>query len=326
MRLRALPSLASSALVLAASALFAASCGGSVLVEDPPAECEDGLTSCDGKCVLLDVDHENCGVCGNFCFEGTCTDGQCVAFQTCPPNLVECGGICVDPSLDPNHCGGCDIQCGSGYCDLGTCVTGECFCGDICQVISLGSGVPQSKFVPTGSFGEQWVPTCVSGSGADVVFSFFAPYDGQYVFDTLGSTIPEAVLEVIDPGCGIHGCNGPGPGSGAVVPANLFAGQHVLAVVDTQGWTGDVQLNINFGGGACATCNDVLTTGEPGDGFCPGSEQLYNEVASCICVEECAMACVDLCNAGELSPECEKCIYDMQFGCGNDLEACLNDV
>jgi hypothetical protein len=324
--LASLVGVARAALAAGATAVIAASCGGSVVVEDPvPAECEDGLTSCGGKCVALNVDIENCGGCGIGCFEGTCSNGSCVPFNNCPPNLTNCYESCVDTSSDPYNCGGCDLYCESGVCQFGSCQAGECYCGSLCDILELGSDVPQSAIISAGSVAEQWFPTCAMVSGSDAVFRFYPPQDGVYSFDTFGSSV-DAVLEIVDTGCGHYGCDGGQGNGGGFVSVKLGAGQVVLAIVDSQGQPGEIQLNINLENFGCATCGEVLQSGDPGNGFCPGSEELYNQIVNCICLEDCAMPCETACNGQEFLPECEMCIYDPMVGCGNDLDKCLNDI
>src|SRR5690349_18694449 len=98
MRLRALSSLVRAAVALALPAVLAASCGGSVLVEDPPPECDAGLTACHGNCVDTSSDPYNCGGCDDACYEGYCSGGSCVIAQECPPGATDCFGSCVDTS------------------------------------------------------------------------------------------------------------------------------------------------------------------------------------------------------------------------------------
>lgn len=328
MSIRSFAWLSRAVVVSLAGGVLVAACGGKVLLEDPQPECDEGLTACGDQCVHLNTDLLNCGQCGAACFEGTCNDGVCVAFQTCPPTTIDCSGTCVDPSSDPANCGGCGIACPSGSCSLGSCDIGECICGSLCDVVSLGSSVPQLASAPVVNLSEQWVPSCVSGSGPDAVYSFFAPADGPYVFDTSGSP-PGSVLELVQPGCGSLACGGPGPGGfGAVVKTFLAAGQHVYAVVDTQGQPGEAQLFIDTVDGSCVTCADFITTGDPGAGLCPLSEQLYDSLIDCVCVAKCAMACANPCNGvGDgLPPECEKCIFDANQGCGSEYAECANDL
>lgn len=324
MMLRSIASLARASLALLLPVLLAASCGGNVIVEDPLPECDAGLTPCDGQCVDLSSDWQHCGGCDVMCYEGSCSDGTCVMEVVCPPNLTGCFGDCVDIYSDPYNCGGCGNYCETGVCSGGGCAIGECFCGSLCEVISLGSQAPQSAYTTTDMLFDQWVSSCSSVNGVDVVYSFFAPQTATYWFDTFGSTV-DAAIEVVPPDCSFLACGLP-QGGGSVVPFEMVAGQQVLVIVDSQGQQGDIWLNISFDPPAgCATCNDVITTGDIGNGFCPGSEELYNNIANCICVEECAMACQTVCNGGDFIPECEQCIYDTSVGCGNDLQACFDD-
>lgn len=326
MHIGALSSFVRAALAFTVPILLVTSCGGSVIVEDPQPECEAGLSPCGGDCVDESSDWQNCGGCGNYCYEGSCVNGVCTGDPGCPPSLIACEGSCVDPASDPYNCGGCFNACPSGICSLGSCVTGECFCGSLCDVVSLGSAVPQSAFSSTNALAEQWVPSCVSGSGPDVVFSFFAPGSGTYSFDTFGSSFG-TVVDLVDPGCYSLGCSGGQPGGTSVV-MDMFSGQQVLVVVDTQGQSGNIQLNIDFAGnGGCVTCAEFITEGDPGLGFCPGSEELYNVLVECICAEKCVMQCADACSGmADIGGECQECIQDPQFGCGNELNECANDI
>jgi hypothetical protein len=61
---------------------------------------------CDGACVNLKNDQNNCGSCGNACGNDTC-----------------CGGSCKDLSGDYDNCGSCGHGC--GFPDTG-CSGGEC--------------------------------------------------------------------------------------------------------------------------------------------------------------------------------------------------------
>jgi hypothetical protein len=43
----------------------------------PVSVCPDGLTDCDGECVDLNTDEDNCGVCGKVCPFDSCIEGVC---------------------------------------------------------------------------------------------------------------------------------------------------------------------------------------------------------------------------------------------------------
>jgi hypothetical protein len=95
--------------------------------------CDEGLTDCDGACVDLLSDLDNCGACGAVCESGlvgvACYEGECVR-TSCPAALTGCPSDnpnpsyeyhCFDLSSDPDNCGECGNVCASGACADGTC-------------------------------------------------------------------------------------------------------------------------------------------------------------------------------------------------------------
>jgi hypothetical protein len=82
--------------------------------------CSPGQTNCNGTCVDLQTNNNNCGTCGNVCPSGaTCSGGQCL----CPPGLTNCNGTCVDLQTDQNNCGFCGNMCtGVEECFEGFCI------------------------------------------------------------------------------------------------------------------------------------------------------------------------------------------------------------
>lgn len=82
----------------------------------PP--CPDQQARCNGLCVDVQSDQENCGLCGNACSAQICTAGQC---QSCSSNQTVCGNQCIDTSADPANCGACGHVCTTGICGFGTC-------------------------------------------------------------------------------------------------------------------------------------------------------------------------------------------------------------
>ena len=85
-------------------------------------ECDAGLTSCDGACVDVDSDPQNCGSCETACGIGeACEDGVCVGPE-CDAGLTECDGACVSLQFDEANCGSCGEDCGNGLCFFGQCV------------------------------------------------------------------------------------------------------------------------------------------------------------------------------------------------------------
>jgi hypothetical protein len=92
-------------------AWLAAGCGG----------CPAGTTPCEGRCIDVESDSQNCGACGALCYVGTCQSGVC----GCPEGTRECDGECVGLD-DVRHCGACGNACLPGA----VCVDGACACPD----------------------------------------------------------------------------------------------------------------------------------------------------------------------------------------------------
>jgi Stigma-specific protein, Stig1/Peptidase M66 len=127
--------------------------------------CQPGLTSCDGVCVNLQSESNNCGACRKactapaVCASGSCSTACAQGFQKCgdscnnlatdsghcgscdkvcdagvpcyggvcgcPEGVLFCQGQCFDPTSDSAHCGTCETACGGGA----ACVDGKCACG-----------------------------------------------------------------------------------------------------------------------------------------------------------------------------------------------------
>ncbi|MEW5848265.1 MAG: hypothetical protein AB2A00_05595 [Myxococcota bacterium] len=85
---------------------------------------------CNGTCVPITTDPNNCGDCGVVCDANeVCAGGACSG--TCLANQTACHQECVDTDVDNRHCGDCDQPCDPGEgCSGGTCV----------EVIPVGPG------------------------------------------------------------------------------------------------------------------------------------------------------------------------------------------
>ena len=82
--------------------------------------CPTGLTACNGECVDLQSDPDNCAACGLTCTGGSvCSSGVCA----CPEGTTKCSGMCLDVTSDVNNCGACGVVCPSGVCNDGMCYT-----------------------------------------------------------------------------------------------------------------------------------------------------------------------------------------------------------
>jgi hypothetical protein len=71
--------------------------------------CLTGETECDGVCIDIQDDADNCGSCGNECRTG----------------FACCSGVCVDLQTDFYNCYRCDDPCMAGQ----TCIDGVCVSG-----------------------------------------------------------------------------------------------------------------------------------------------------------------------------------------------------
>ena len=78
-----------------------------------------GQTQCNGACVNLTSDANNCGACGNVCASGrTCVNSVC----SCGAGQTLCASVCVSLTSDPNNCGACGNTCLPGH----VCVNSVC--------------------------------------------------------------------------------------------------------------------------------------------------------------------------------------------------------
>lgn len=87
----------------------------------PRVQCLEGKAPCDGRCVDLTQDAQNCGACGVHCAAGDpCQGGVC----GCDAGLKGCGGTCYDTQSSAFHCGTCGNRCDAGT----VCRAGACAC------------------------------------------------------------------------------------------------------------------------------------------------------------------------------------------------------
>ncbi len=132
------------ALALLAAMTVAGGRAGRASAQGDASTCGAGLTDCDGVCVDLQSDLNNCGACGEICESELvpveCRSGVCER-ANCPVGITYCGAVdgCRDLSSDPGHCGACQNPCASGVCSGGVCATGgggcaegQTDCGGIC--------------------------------------------------------------------------------------------------------------------------------------------------------------------------------------------------
>jgi hypothetical protein len=93
---------------------------------DSTTTCPSGQTLCDGTCVDIQSDPQNCGACGTVCDSGECDGGVCGSGKTCIPDGETCrvpadccSVLCPHESNAPGVCGCSQVGgvcAGSGDC------------------------------------------------------------------------------------------------------------------------------------------------------------------------------------------------------------------
>jgi len=265
--------------------------------------CDEGQTLCGGACVDMQTDEANCGACGSPCAaDRICSGGKCVV--DCPAGTTDCSSQCVDTQSNVLHCGGCGLMCPSGF----TCEAGDCknpcsvgMCGVCTQ--GLSGQIPQTVQGSTLGTPDAVVPSCGMPGQGEVGFTFTAPADGDYVFDTQGSLF-DTVLTVLDAGCAELSCNDDTNGAQSRVMVTLAAGESVMVVVDGL-VEGSFVLTASQGGGSgmcdgtgdCEACENCATSGG-----CQNELNACDSDAECMALIACYETCVDeacilMCNA-----------------------------
>ncbi|WP_437636266.1 MXAN_6577-like cysteine-rich protein [Sorangium sp. So ce854] len=132
-----------------------------------------------------------------------------------------------------------------------------------CPANELAPEVPQVVTGTTAGLGDFVSAPCGAAGGAEQTYSFTAPSDGVYIFDTFGSSF-DTVVHVRDGTCGgaSLGCNDNTAGVQSRLAVPLVAGQTVVVAVDGSGAaaSGAFTLNINLFEGD-ATCDNPIDLG-----------------------------------------------------------------
>lgn len=107
-------------------------CGGEFCTDgqicnNGTCECPQYHELCDGECVAVNLDPDNCGGCadspeGEQCTgDEVCNLGDCTT--DCPEGTEPCNGRCVDTDISDDHCGTCNNSCANDQaCNFGNCV------------------------------------------------------------------------------------------------------------------------------------------------------------------------------------------------------------
>jgi len=206
------------------------------LCDDAVDNDSDGATDCD------DSDCAGTAACREtLCDDGTDNDGDgdgdCMDFDCA--DLPICRERVCDDGLDNEGDGLMD--CGDLDCALNLVCGGDCPTKDLGGALGFKLACGSTK-----GAGADLIGTCGNTSDAeDVAYTWTAPFDGRYVFDTGGSGF-DTVVYLLDGRCGGDeiGCDAT-MGPIAAVTATLLQGQEVTVVID--GWgreSGAYTLNI----------------------------------------------------------------------------------
>jgi hypothetical protein len=100
-------------------------------------QCEVGIGSrfdlCNGQCIEIAADRNNCGMCGRRCApDQACSEGMCVF--ACSAGLVACNNRCVDPRTNPDFCGA-QRDCLGDVNDGEQCVGGRSCVAGVCRFV-----------------------------------------------------------------------------------------------------------------------------------------------------------------------------------------------
>lgn len=170
-----------------------------------------------------------------------------------------------------------------------------------CVDVDLGSALPVSELGSTVGGFDDFFASCAAmgGNDEDFVFSWTAPSDGDFVFDTYGSSI-DTILTVMEDCWGPElACNDDASGGlQSEVTVSMSAGQTVIVIVDGWNEAGDFMLNIGLdegggdGGTECLTGTSCDPNANHGFGDCGGGASC--DIMGEVCFTDMAMT-VQIC-------------------------------
>ncbi len=293
-------------------------CGNGVV--DGTEECDDGnpfgFDGCDGQCRLE--------VCGNGILQADeqCDDGNLASGDGCSPTCeIECGNgtvegaeQCDDGNTFPGD--GCDSACmlevcGNGIVQAGeSCDDGNTNGGDGCSATCREEGAcptadllsvmgPAVASGTTVDAPNMFDPSCAPDGSGEVVYTWTAPFDGTFSFDTVGSDF-DTTLFLLGAVCAGDElvCNDDTVGLRSRVLQPLMAGQQISIVVDGyNGAEGAFVLNISE-----PSCGDTFVDGAE---QCDDGNTVDGDGCSATCQNECGDGVVgsnEECDDGNLEP------------------------
>jgi len=227
-------------------------CGGSELACADDEEAEAVIAELDaGQQVVVVIDAAGQGE-GVYTIEADLapdTEGNCVnGLDDDGDGLADClDSDCADKPA----CGEvCDDGVDNDSDGLPDCMDPTCYtepnCLAPCADEVLTASLPLTYYGTTAGGSNDTDPTCSGLSNAnDRAYAFVAPADGDYTFDTFGSSY-DTVIYLLDE-CGGQelACDDDTSGTQSRVTGPMTAGQRVIVVVDGYSQQqGDFSLNI----------------------------------------------------------------------------------
>lgn len=162
-----------------------------------------------------------------------------------------------------------------------------------------------------------------SGGGATTVGSGGAATVGS---GTGGST--SVLTGTASTSAGGQGGTGGAGGQGGAATATATVTSSTATGTATSSST---TTSSSSGGGDCTKCSDTLQGQEPKN-FCPGSQEVFDELRACYCDPggNCTALCqANACTTGEPDAACFNCILltpEAQGGCKEKFDACVADA
>ena len=207
---------------------------------DYATDCADVDCALDAACAEDCADGvDNDGDLATDCFDAYCDHSELCA-EDCTDGVDNDGDIwpdCLDAycDLDP----ACAEDCADGFDNDGDALydchdrycRDEPHCAPVCPHATL-SAPPQTLKTVTVGLPDTLQPSCAVSAASDYTWSFTAPADGDYTFDTDGSSY-NTVLYALD-GCGGDeiACDNNAINQQSEITVTLEAGQTIIVVAD----------------------------------------------------------------------------------------------
>ncbi len=263
--------------------------------------CAFWQAECDGRCVSLLTDPDNCGACGQSCAAGpgiprACVGGQCSS--ACAAGLGNCdsnreNGCETDFRSDPDNCGSCGHQCEAAEsCRNGACVT-VCAAGLGDCDRDPGNGCETDLRTAVTDCGRCRV-ACRGGTNATPVCSA----------GSCSVTCPDALFgcgrDCVDRQTDAHHCGG--CNNRCATGSECEGGQCVCPA--TNRVCNSVCINVQTDPRNCGQCNNVCAPNEVCDGGrcdCPSDKDVCDRVCVDTQADEANCGrCGERCAPGEL--------------------------